>query len=581
MKKIYFITLLIASLFTSCLSESDFDIEYPTEYPMKSVSDLDKMVRGVYRYLYAEAWSGNVANDAFQNHTGDDVRGVDNPSALQGDAPYFWLWKNWEEVRITDHFSNGYRNIALCNEVIDFIDANYEKGELPFRGLTPADNEKIKKNCDRIKGEMHFLRALTYHMLAKAFCPPYIAEGHSNNNTRLLPYKIHFDKTGEGNKNPEIGTVQQIYDLIVSDLKTAKELLPEAFDAAVHDPGYKEGHSTKWAASALLARIYFYRREWKECEMECSYVIEKGPFTLKGTEPLDAWIKNCGEETSPEVIYEFASSKDQGGRPSRWTSQCKNWYNPMNGGRFTGLDGTDNDGKGFFNKSQWTHVVWSYSALEYVGWWTIDAKHWDNTLATNIVDKYTVTDNALRDKRYTQLNYKMEADPTAEDLKGLTSEQIQQIYPDSMYMKQWNFPNPYLYCDKYYRAPDGQYSKTPYIRLPELLLDRALIKQKFGIGTHDALADINAVRTRAGLETLTVLTEDDIHKERLKEMFMEVGDRRFYLMALDMDIPIGDRNPAEFSPIKSPYSNCHIPLPILEMDNNDSYKDMDLPNQYQ
>jgi len=563
-------------MLTSC-NDDLYEINYPPEYPLQSTADLDRAVKGVYRYMYAEAWNGGISNDAFMNHTGDDVRGVDNPSALQGDAPYFYLWKNWATEE--NSFSNLYRGIALCNEVIDFIEESYSKNELPFKAPTASELEKIKKNCDRVKGEMHFLRALQYHLLARMFCPPYISADHSNNKTQLLPYKIHLDKTVSGNKNPKIATVQEIYDLMVTDLITAKEYLPKSYDAAVHDVSYKEGRSTHWAAAALLARIYFYRRDWVDCEKECTYVIDNGPFTLNGTEPLDAWIKNYGTPNSSEVIYEFASTREQGGRVSRWTSQAKNWYNPKNGGRFTGLDGSNNNGAGYWGKSQWTHVVWSYSGLEYVGWWNVD-RQWNNERGTDIVTNYTVLPEALRDKRYTQLNYRMEADPTPEQLQGLSPEQIKTMYPDSMYMKQWDFPNPYLYCDKYYRAPDGEYSKVPYIRLPELLLNRAIIKKKFNVGNADPLKDVNEVRNRAGLEALTSLNEDDIHKERMKEMFMEVGDRRFYLQALNYDIPVGDRDSRSYSPIKSPYSANHIPLPLSEITNNDSYKELDLPNQF-
>ena len=577
MKKLIVIFLSVFML-TGCLSKSSYNIDYPNEYPLKSVSDLDKMVRGIYTNIYSNAWSCNISNDAFMNHTADDVRGVDNPAALQGDGPYFWLWKGWETSRLSDHFSFAYRNIASCNEVIDFIDAAYVVNDIPFKGQTTADNDKIRKNCDRIKGEMHFLRALEYHFLLRAFCPPYISKGHSNNETRLLPYKIHLDKTVSGNKNPKIASVQEIFDQVVEDLKLAKEFLPKQYDAAVHDVSYKEGHPTYWAASALLARIYFQRREWSLCEAECTNVINNGGFTLVGTQPLDAWIKNCGNATSKEVIFEFATSREQGGRPSRWTSQAKNWYNPKNGGRFTGLDGTNNGGKGYFNKSQWTHVVWSYSALEYVGWWQIN-QSWNSQLGTQIVNSYSVLPEAMKDKRYTQLNYRMEADPTPAQLAGLSAAEIQKQFPDSLYAKAWNFPNPYLYSDKYYRAPDGEFSKTPYIRLPELLLSRAIIKQKFNIGSSSALNDVNAVRVRAGLDPLSAVTAEDIHKERLKEMSMEVGDRRFYLQALDLPVPIGDRDPSLYSPILSPYFAAHIPLPINEVINNNSYDGMELPNQ--
>ena len=88
-----------------------------------------------------------------------------------------------------------------------------------------------------------------------------------------------------------------------------------------------------------------------------------------------------------------------------------------------------------------------------------------------------------------------------------------------------------------------------------MYLTRAIIYFLGGNGasqnTSAALADVNAVRQRAGLGNLSSITEDDIHNERVKELAFE-GDWLPYLQALQKDIGPGDRENDETLPWNSP-----------------------------
>ena len=74
--------------------------------------------------------------------------------------------------------------------------------------------------------------------------------------------------------------------------------------------------------------------------------------------------------------------------------------------------------------------------------------------------------------------------------------------------------------------------------------------------------DLNRVRERAGLEELTGdLTEEVIHIERMKELAWE-GDRIYYLIGLEKDLPPGDRN---MDVLSYPYE-LYFPIPFREQD---------------
>jgi len=89
-----------------------------------------------------------------------------------------------------------------------------------------------------------------------------------------------------------------------------------------------------------------------------------------------------------------------------------------------------------------------------------------------------------------------------------------------------------------------------------------------------AASDLNVVRTRAGLEDIAAvdITANDIHNERIKELATENGDRTYYLIGLQLPIPIGDRDPSKFSPIQPPYSDYYWQVPTTESNLNQSYQ---------
>lgn len=98
-----------------------------------------------------------------------------------------------------------------------------------------------------------------------------------------------------------------------------------------------------------------------------------------------------------------------------------------------------------------------------------------------------------------------------------------------------------------------------------------------------ALGDVNKIRQRAGLSLLKSVTEEDIEKERIKELGFENGDRLLYLVAMQKIIDGQKRNPGavyenpntDGDPIPAmnpPYSNMYVPLPSIEYLYSGSYQ---------
>jgi hypothetical protein len=123
-----------------------------------------------------------------------------------------------------------------------------------------------------IGGEAHFCRALYYFYLVNMFGPvPMPLTTDYNTNTYL-------HRT----------SVDSVYDLIIADLKTAQADLSENYTT----PGTRI-RANKWAATALLARVYLYRQQWQSAIEQSTAVINSGFYAL---EPLNNVFLNAGRE---------------------------------------------------------------------------------------------------------------------------------------------------------------------------------------------------------------------------------------------------------------------------------------------
>lgn len=100
-------------------------------------------------------------------------------------------------------------------------------------------SENKKKEFD---GEARFLRAYYNFFLAIHFgTPPLVTQTATT-----------LEATRSANSKPG-----ELWDLVVSDLKTARDGLPEKWDAA------NVGRATRGAAAALLGKVLLYRAQWE------------------------------------------------------------------------------------------------------------------------------------------------------------------------------------------------------------------------------------------------------------------------------------------------------------------------------
>lgn len=139
-------------------------------------------------------------------------------------------------------------------------------------------NTLTPKLKDRLMGEALFLRAFHYFLLTNLFGPVPLITSTDFQMTASTPRT----------------DVSEIYNQIKADLQQAKLLLPVAYTGAGRI------RPNRWAASALLARVHLYQREWASAEIEASAVISSGSYSLV-LNPANVFLA-----TSTESVWQLA-----------------------------------------------------------------------------------------------------------------------------------------------------------------------------------------------------------------------------------------------------------------------------------
>ena len=224
-----------------------------------SISDQNTFVR---RYFMMSEIKGdnicfsNTSTDAFwKSATFMDDENSD-------DAAYLWL---------------------VCYKLIYAANAN-------ISGLA-EDTDQNRQ----LKGENHFLRAFFHFTLCNFFAKPYTFG--ENNPGVILRMGSDYDP------NPVRASLKDCYDAIEQDLLEAIRLMDPA--SARGDNGY----ANKAAAQALLARLYLYKGDWQKCIDACdeligadaSAVLEPEVTTLFSTAPTSKEVLWCVDMTDGDM----------------------------------------------------------------------------------------------------------------------------------------------------------------------------------------------------------------------------------------------------------------------------------------
>lgn len=111
---------------------------------------------------------------------------------------------------------------------------------------------------EQLIGEAKFMRAFCYFYLLNLYgdLPLALSTDYTINNVLI--------------RSPQ----EKVWNQIISDLKDAKSSLSTDYlDGSLQKKTIERVRPTKWAAIALLARVYLYNRDWENAEIESTEII--------------------------------------------------------------------------------------------------------------------------------------------------------------------------------------------------------------------------------------------------------------------------------------------------------------------
>lgn len=254
-----------------------------TEYPYDSVTDddlvsnpssVEAVTLGNYSYM-----KNHNFHTAFE-YNGEI--GSDNVVFSGQSTSSLFYVNNYQRIAtnsiITDLWAYSYKLIVSCNKVIS----------MSQEGISPEMNHLIAEN--------YFLRAYCYHQLALTFGKAY----HIASDTDpAVPLKLSADQ----NDYPDRATVKQVYDQVVKDLKKAESLMESSKIEK------NACYANKWAAKALLSRVYLHMHQYKEAEEYATDVIENSDKVLL-TNNQYRTMNELVPEANPEAIFAIRMLKD-------------------------------------------------------------------------------------------------------------------------------------------------------------------------------------------------------------------------------------------------------------------------------
>jgi len=249
-----------------------------TSVSSKDIYNNDETAAGSLTYLYANlSRSGLIGPGELSSLSSVAGLSADELSYYPGAenetlaAYYRNALTNLNSGRSSDYWTVNYKNLYAVNAALEGVAAS--------SSLTPAVKQQLL-------GEALFLRAFYYFYLVNLYGD--------------LPLVLNTDYTVNAliTKSSEL----KVYEQIISDLKTAQNLLSENYLKGDALNAYALGtqervRPTKWTATALLARTYLYLKDWPNAEIQASVVIaNSGLYQLLPKSQIDqVFLKNNKE----------------------------------------------------------------------------------------------------------------------------------------------------------------------------------------------------------------------------------------------------------------------------------------------
>lgn len=255
-KYIAFILLLTIGSYISCgdfLDSESLTTKSTDNFPFTE-TEANELITGIYaNMLFQDPETSSYFYLA--QLASDDCLGG-NLEASNNCATNFLMYTNLNMLQPL--YARCYRQINRANVAIETLD-----------NVAKWSSETERNRCF---GEAYFLRAFAFNELVQVFGG--VPLRTDSRNPDKLPR----------------ASVDEVYQQIASDLKNAIELMP---DRIYLDGSPMVGHATKYAAEALMARVFlFYTGRYDKTEL---------PDGITKAQVIE-WIDDCVNNSGHDLV---------------------------------------------------------------------------------------------------------------------------------------------------------------------------------------------------------------------------------------------------------------------------------------
>jgi len=287
---------LLVFLFNGCTDFLDQELQNSLTQEAFPTTESDALLATNASYATLRDWYYNSGGYPILDIMSDDARKGSNPNdQLPTLGPYDTYGHTPSQDGLDRWWNTLYLGVKRCNVVIELV---------PNINMNPDLR-------DRYIAEASFVRAQLYFDLVRAW-------GGVPLVTSTVPQS----------KMPR-ATVEEVYELIISDLEFAVETLPEKSEYSAEE----SGRATKGAAKSLLGKVYLYREEFTKAEPLFLEVINSLEYDLEFNF-VDA--NSVDGNNGIESVFEVGAMQFEG------TESGGNQY-----ANTQGVRGTPNRGWGF------------------------------------------------------------------------------------------------------------------------------------------------------------------------------------------------------------------------------------------
>jgi len=438
----------------------------------------------------------------------------------------------------------AYKAIYMSNTVIATLD--------------PSKSEN-----NQLLGEAYFMRGLMHLHMATLYALPY-SFGRDN-----LGVPLRTTTSSEGIKRNSVG---EVYDQIVADLRKAADLMGKPRVAG------NAGYPCKEAALGILSRVYLYMGEYDKCIETVNEALNGAApdSKLEPTATFPTYFTRArdSKETLFCIVHETSDDRGQSSIGSMYLKDGIGWGEIYPSDPLMYLyERHPEDVRMSFILPQYSTTA---GKKVYV---TIPAT--DDPVAphikykTNLIDdgagnySFKGDDNVVYPIEKRMVNGEAEADPAGPYFEYHTNykgEDCMVRINDDVTLRT-GYTIPMIFISKFsYQDGNPMLSSPVLCRWAEVILNRAEAYARSGKDA-EALADVNVIRTRAGIPTYTAgnlqgyeNVIDIVMDERRLELAWE-GHRHFDMCRNKLPM---DRRYAGAQPFKivDTANELHIIYPI-------------------